>query len=72
VTIRAPKDGDPTQIKEGRFTVENGAVVWSDYRGIRIASLPLQPGQDPMVVARKLLQATNFYRPLRYPDLGLA
>jgi hypothetical protein len=50
VTIRAPKDGDPGQIEEGRFAVENGAVVLSDYRGIRIASLPLQPGQDPTAV----------------------
>jgi hypothetical protein len=48
----------------------------SDYWGSRIASLPLQPGQDPMAVARKLLRQTrqtiDFYRPLRYPDLGVA
>jgi hypothetical protein len=76
VTVRAPKDGNPGQIEEGRFAVENGAVVLSDYRGIRIASLPLQPGQDPTAVARKLLrqtrQTTEFYRPLHYPDLGVA
>ena len=38
---------NPGQIDEGRFTVEGGAVVLKDRDGTRIASLPLQPGQDP-------------------------
>jgi hypothetical protein len=77
VTIRnGDEDGDPGQIAEAYFTVEDGAVVLRDNDDKHITSRALLKGSDPAAVARALLREVekpeSFNRPIRYPKLGLA
>jgi hypothetical protein len=76
VTTRAATDGDPGQIAEALWSVDEGCVVLTNLEGKHITSRTLFPGQDPAAVARTLLRESNgssdFNRPLAYPKLGLA
>jgi hypothetical protein len=77
VTIRnGNEDGDPGQIAEALWSVDDGAVVLTDLDGRHISGRALLPGQDPLAVARALLRKAeepeSFNRPISYPKLGLA
>jgi hypothetical protein len=77
VTIRnGNDDGDPGQIAEAYYTIEDGLVVLRDSDDKHLTSRALLKGQDPLAVARALLREAeepeNFRRPISYPKLGLA
>jgi hypothetical protein len=77
VTTRpATDDGDPGQIAEALWSVDEGCVVLTDLDGRHISGRALLPGQDPLAVARALLREAeepeSFNRPISYPKLGLA
>jgi hypothetical protein len=77
VIIRNGNDnGDPGQIAEAYYTVEDGAVVLRDRDDKHITSRALIKGEDPAVLARSLLREAekpkDFNRPLIYPRWGLA
>jgi hypothetical protein len=77
VTIRnGDDDGDPGQIAEAYYTIEDGLVVLRDSDDKHLTSRALLKGQDPLAVARALLREAeepeSFHRPISYPKLGLA
>ena len=76
VIIRNGEDGDPGQIAEGYYTIEDGLLVLRDSNDKHITSRALLNGEDPAVLARILLREReapkDFQRPLSYPKLGLA
>jgi hypothetical protein len=77
VTIRnGNDDGDPGQIAEAYYTIEDGLVVLRDRDDKHLTSRALLKGQDPLAVARALLREAeepeNLHRPISYPKLGLA
>jgi hypothetical protein len=77
VTIRnGDDDGDPGQIAEAYYTIEDGVVVLRDRDEKHMTSRALLKGGDPAAVARALLREVekpeSFNRPIRYPKLGLA
>jgi hypothetical protein len=75
-TRQATDDGDPGQIAEALWSVDDGCVVLTDLDGRHISGRALLPGQDPLAVARALLREAeepeSFNHPIRYPKLGLA
>jgi hypothetical protein len=77
VTTRQATDaGDPGQIAEALWSVNDGCVVLTDLEGRHLTSRALLKGQDPAAVARALLREAEepkrLGRPIRYPKLGLA
>ena len=77
VTIsNGDKDGDPGQIAEAWFTIEDGAVVLRDADDKLLTSRMMMKGDNPEVLARSLLreaeQPKEFNRPIIYPRWGLA
>jgi hypothetical protein len=75
-TLKSPTDSDPGQIVEGSYRIAGNTVTVIDTSRRQVSVQTLKPGQDPLIVARRLLREANkpadFYRSLRYPDLGLA
>jgi hypothetical protein len=69
-------DGDPGQIVEAWYTIEDGALVLRDGEDKVITSRAMLSGEDPAVLARSLLRETSgssdFNRKIVYPGLGLA
>jgi hypothetical protein len=76
VIIRNGEDGDPGQIAEGYYTIEDGLLVLRDSNDKHITSRALLKDEDPAVLARILLREReapkDFQRPLSYPKMGLA
>ena len=76
VIIRNGEDGDPGQIAEGYYTIEDGLLVLRDSNDKHITSRALLNGEDPAVLARILLREAeepkDFQRPIHYPKMGLA
>jgi hypothetical protein len=76
VILQNGENGDPGQIAEAFFTVEDGAVVLRDTDAKFITSRALLAGEDPAVLARILLREAeepkDFQRPIHYPKMGLA
>ena len=76
VIIRNGEDGDPGQIAEAYYTIEDGLLVLRDSNDKHITSRALLNGEDPAVLARILLREReapkDFQRPLHYPKMGLA
>jgi hypothetical protein len=76
VIIRNGEDGDPGQIAEAYYTIEEGLLVLRDRDDKHITSRALLKGEDPAVLARILLREAeapkDFQRPLHYPKMGLA
>jgi hypothetical protein len=76
VIIRNGEGGDPGQIAEAYYTIEEGLLVLRDSNDKHITSRALLNGEDPAVLARILLREAEepkeFQRPLHYPKLGLA
>jgi hypothetical protein len=69
-------DGDPGQIVEAWYTIEEGLLVLRDHDDKVITSRAMLAGDDPAVLARSLLreaeQPQDFNRPIHYPKIGLA
>jgi hypothetical protein len=76
VIIRNGDDGDPGQIAEAYYTIEDGLLVLRDADDKHITSRALLKGDDPAVLAKSLLREAeapkDFNRPISYPKLGLA
>jgi hypothetical protein len=76
VIISNGEDGDCGRIAEGKYIVEDGAVILRDSNGKFITSRALLAGEDPAVLARILLREAeepkDFQRPIHYPPMGLA
>jgi hypothetical protein len=76
VILRNGEDGDPGQIAEAYYTIEDGLLVLRDSNDKHITSRALLNGEDPAVLARSLLREReapkDFQRPLHYPKMGLA
>ncbi len=76
-TRQATKDGDPGQIAEALWSVdEEGCVALTNREGRHIGGRALLKDEDPAAVARALLREAeepkDFQRPIHYPKLGLA
>jgi hypothetical protein len=75
-TRQATDNGDPGQIAEALWSVDDGCVVLTDLEGRHLTSRALLKGQDPAAVARALLREAeepkSFNHPIRYPRLRLA
>jgi hypothetical protein len=75
-TRPATNDGDPGQIAEALWSVDDGAVVLTNLEGRHITGRALLKDEDPAAVARSLLREAeepkDFHRPINYPKLGLA
>jgi hypothetical protein len=69
-------DGDPGEIAEAWFSVDDGHVALRDSKHRHITSRALMEGQNPADIARQLLhearQPAGFNRRLDYPKLGAA
>ena len=76
VTTRAATDGDPGQIAEAYYSIEDGLLVLRDADDKHITSRALLKGDDPAVLAKSLLreaeEPNDFQRQIRYPKLGFA
>jgi len=72
--VRAPsQDGkDPGEVVSGWYDIQNGhVVVWERSGGAPIGRAPYTPGDDPKVIARRLLREkrngpSGFYGPISY------
>jgi len=72
--VRAPsQDGkDPGEVVSGWYDIQNGqVVVWERSGGAPIGRAAYNPGDDPKVIARRLLRekrsgSSGFYGPISY------
>jgi hypothetical protein len=71
VTTEPATATSPGAIAEGSFSVENGKVRVRNDRGKLVGSAELVAGDNPAVIARRLLKRgraqSDFYSPIRYP-----
>ena len=71
-------DGDPGEIAESWFSINDGVVTVTDVQGREIGGRAMLSGEDARAVAKQLLrekkppESENFNRPLSYPNAGLA
>jgi hypothetical protein len=76
VTSNGSDDGDPGQIVEAWYTIEDGLLTLRDADDKYITSRAMLEGEAPAVLARSLLREVekpkDFNRSIRYPKLGLA
>jgi len=75
IETESPTETSPGAIREGHYTVDGGKVRVTDAAGRTIGSEKLGPGQDPALIARRILRRgrsdNSFYGALRYPPLSL-
>jgi hypothetical protein len=72
VTIELPTDNNLGSVVDGFYFVQDEMVYVSDALKRPIGRHALNPGDNPEIVARRLLKSkhcgnNNFYAPLRYP-----
>jgi hypothetical protein len=70
-------DDDPGEIAEGWFSIDGKVLTVTDANGRHVGSRAMLEGENPRVVAKRLLrektpEAESFNRPLSYPNAGLA
>jgi hypothetical protein len=74
-TEAATFSGNPGAIAEGNWELADDKVVVTDLQGRPIGSEKLKPGDDPVVVAKRILRRgrarPDFYREIRYPPAGI-
>ena len=71
VQTEAATETSPGAIAEGNCDVIDDKVVVTDLQGRLIGSEKLKPGDDPTVIAKRILRRSrlgrgDFYGPLRY------
>src|SRR6516165_9041565 len=75
VTIELPTDNNLGSVVDGYYFVQDEMVYVSDALKRPIGRLALNPGEDPEIVARRLLKSkhcsNNFYRKLQYPPKSI-
>ena len=76
IIVRNGEDGDPGQITEAFYTVEDGSLVLRDRDDKHLTSRALLKDENPATLARILLREReapkDFQLPIHYPKLGLA
>jgi hypothetical protein len=74
-TEAATFSGNPGAIAEGNWELADDKVVVTDLEGRPIGSEKLKPGDDPVVIAKRILRRgraqRDFFRPISYPPLSL-
>ena len=75
VTIELPTDNNLGSVVDGYYFVQDEMVYVSDALKRPLGRLALNPGEDPEIVARRLLKSkhcgNNFYRKLQYPPKSI-
>ena len=75
VTIELPTDNNLGSVVDGYYFVQDEMVYVSDALKRPLGRLALNPGDNPEVIARKLLKSkycsNNFYRKLQYPPKSI-
>jgi len=75
VTIELPTDNNLGSVVDGYYFVQDEMVYVSDALKRPLGRLALNPGDNPEIVARRLLKAkhcsNNFYRKLQYPPKSI-
>ena len=75
VTIELPTDNNLGSVVDGYYFVQDEMVYVSDALKRPLGRLALNPGDDPEIVARRLLKSrhcnNNFYRKLQYPPKSI-
>ena len=75
VTIELPTDNNLGSVADGYYFVQDEMVYVSDALKRPLGRLALNPGDNPEIVARRLLKAkhcsNNFYRKLQYPPKSI-
>ena len=75
VTIELPTDNNLGSVVDGYYFVQDEMVYVSDAFKRPLGRLALNPGDNPEIVARRLLKSkycgNNFYRKLQYPPKSI-
>jgi len=75
VTIELPTDNNLGSVVDGYYFVQDEMVYVSDALKRPLGRLALNPGDDPEIVARRVLKSkhcsNNFYRKLQYPPKSI-
>ena len=75
VTIELPTDNNLGSVVDGYYFVQDEMVYVSDASKRPLGRLALNPGDNPEIVARRLLKSkycgNNFYRKLQYPPKSI-
>ena len=76
IEIERPTETTPGAILEGHYEIDNGKVRVTDAAGRPVGSEEFGPGDDPAVVARRILRGArlgrgDFYGPIRYPPSSI-
>ena len=71
VQTEAPTETSPGAILEGHYDLVDGKVVVTDLHGRPIGKEEAKSGDDPAVIARRILRRArlgrgDFYGPIRY------
>ena len=65
----------PGAILEGHYDLVDDEVIVTDLHGRPIGKEKVKPGDDPAVIARRILRRgraqRDFFRPINYPPLSL-
>jgi hypothetical protein len=73
VTTESPSATRPGAIEEAEYAIDGGEVVLADMDGRVMSRHPLRRGEDPVVVARRLLREKAPRRStLVFPNVGIA
>jgi len=76
VQTEAATETNPGAIAEGYYDLIDGKVVVTDLQGRPIGNEEAKPGDDPAVIAKRILRRArlgrgDFSAPIRYPPLSL-
>ena len=75
VTIELPTDNNLGSVVDGYYFVQDEMVYVSDALKRPLGRLALNPGDNPEIVARRVLKSkycgNNFYRKLQYPPKSI-
>ena len=75
VQTEAATETSPGAILEGHYNLIDGKVVVTDLQGRPIGSEEAKPGDDPTLIAKRILRRgraqRDFFRPINYPPLSL-
>ena len=75
IEVERATEMSPGAILEGDYDVVDDKVVVTDLHGRPIGKEELRPGDDPAVIARRILRRarhnSDFHRPISYPPLSI-
>ena len=75
IETEAATETTPGAIAEGYYDLIDGKVVVTDLQGRPIGNEEAKPGDDPTLIAKRILRRgrahRDFFRPINYPPLSL-